>query len=251
MKNKRAIDLSNFSDLEIYLLIRNGSLDRFPIDFLNKDTCKVILRWLCLNHYHLTRKEICHLNQTFLFKNFIGGFRKIFSYNMFSLIQYSFEDLDIKRWETAKVPNGFWKDRQNQKEFIEWLAKKENLDLTSLKDVSKISAEMINRYGASKARRTAGGVYSLITSATGDRFQEWEILKLDVWTEEKAIKAVKWLVEEKLKWSDEQVYENLTASVFQENHLGGLLERYCNNSPIKAINLAYPGKFKSLKHSKS
>lgn len=248
---KKSPDLSNLSDLDVYLLLRNGHIEKFPNGFLTKDTCRRILRWLCLEHYHLTRKEICYLNRDFLFQNFIGGFRKIFDYNIFSLIQYSFPDLNIKQWETAKVPSGFWNDKNNQKEFIEWLAKKENIDLHSQKDVSKITADVLTKHGASKARRVAGGTYELICSATGNEFQEWEILKMDIWTEEKAILAVKWLVEEKLKWSDEQVKDNLTATVFQANHLGGLLKNYCNNSPFKAINLAYPGKFTALKYSKA
>lgn len=250
MYTSKKVDTSNLSDVEVYLLIRYGSISRFPHNFLNKDSCKRILRWLCLENYHMTREEICNLRQDFLFANFLGGFRKIFDYNMFSLIQYSFPELNIKRWETSKVSDNFWKDKTNQKEFIEWMAEKENIDLTKLEDVSRITAAMLNKYGASKARRLAGGTFELIASATEDRFQEWEILKMDAWTAKKATKAVRWLIEDKLKWSDKQIQENLTASVFQANHLGGLLKNYCNNSPIKAINLAYPGKFKSLKYSK-
>lgn len=250
MNSKKTIDTTNLSDVAVYLLVINGTLSRFPNGFLNKDSCKRILRWLCLDNYHMTREEICNLRQEFLFQNSISGFRKIFGYNMFVIIHYSFPELDIKHWETAKVPDNFWKDQKNQKDFIEWMAKKENLNLNKLEDVSKITADMIDKYGASKARRVAGGTFELISSATGNKFQEWEILKMDVWNEEKAIKAVKWLIEEKLKWSDKQVQAQLTASVFQKNHLSGLLKNYCNNSPIKALNLAYPNKFKSLKYSK-
>lgn len=252
MKTKKSskVDITNLSDVEIYLLVREGIISRFPQSFLNEFSCKRILRWLCLENYHMTRDEICNIRQDFLFLNSLGGFRKIFDYNMFSLIQYCFPELNIKHWETAKVSDHFWEDKENQREFVEWMAEKEKIDLNNLKDVSKITANMLTKYGGSKARRIAGGTFELISSATGNKFQEWEIFKMDVWTEEKAIKAVKWLIEQKLKWSNEQIQEYLTASVFQKNHLGGLLKNYCNNSPLKAINIAYPGRFKSLKYSR-
>lgn len=249
MNKQTRIDITGLTDIEVYLAVRDGSLKRFPCGFLSKSTCKKILRWLCLDELKMTRQEICNLKQSFLFSNSLAGFRKIFNYNMISIIQYSFPELDIKCWETAKVPDRFWNDKENQREFIEWMAKKENIDLTRLEDVSKITSSMLSQYGASKARIVAGGTFELISSATVNRFQEWEILKIDIWTEEKAITAIKWLIEEKLKWSDEQVKAQLTASVFRKNHLGGLLKNYCGNSPIKAINIAYPEKFKSLKYS--
>lgn len=249
-KKRNTIDTLNLSEVEVYLLVRSGKITRFPNGFLDKSTCKEILRWLCLDYYHMNRESICRIDSSFLFCNFLSSFRKVFGNNMYHLICYTFPELNIKEWETLKVQNNFWHDKGHQKEFVEWIAEKEQLDLKNIDDVSKITAEMIAHYGGSKARKIAGGTYELVSTATGSRFQEWELFKMDIWTEEKAVKAVKWLIEDKLKWSDEQVKSSLTASVFYRNDLGGMLKHYCGNSPIKALEIAYPGKFTSLKHSK-
>lgn len=251
MYKKFRTDNSNLTDTEVYFKVITGKLKKFPNNFLNKDTCKDILRYVCINMYNMSRTQICHINQGFLFQNYIGGFRKIFNYDVFSLIQYSFPELNIKRWEASKVSANFWQDKKNQKDFILWVAQKENLNLSRLEDISKINSKMIIKYGGSKAIRAAGGTFELISTATGDTFKEWEVLKIDVWTESKAIDAIKWLIEDILCWNDEQIINQLTANIFRANHLGGLLKNYCNNSPIAAINLAYPGKFKTLRHTKS
>lgn len=249
-KKRKTIDTLELSEVEVYLLVRSGKIQKFPNGFLDKSTCKEILRWLCLDYYHMDRESICQLNISFLLNNSLSSFRRIFGNNMYHLICYTFPELDIREWETTKVQNNFWHDKEHQKEFIEWIAEKENLSLNDIHDVSKINSEMIGRYGGSKARKIVGGTYELVSSATGNRFQEWEVFKVDNWTEEKAAKAVKWLIEDKLKWSDEQIKESLTANVFYRNNLGGMLKNYCGNSPIKALEVAYPGRFDSLKHSK-
>lgn len=50
-------------------------------------------------------------------------------------------------------------------------------------------------------------------------FHEWNLIKVNSWNEEKTIEAVHWLIEEKLKCSHEEVYNNLSASVFYNNSI--------------------------------
>jgi hypothetical protein len=54
---------------------------------------------------------------------------------------------------------------------------------------------------------------------------------------------VKWLIEERLKWSDEEIKSKLSQETFKENGLNGVL-RYFNSSPYQAMEAAYPGRFK-------
>ena len=81
-------------------------------------------------------------------------------------------------------------------------------------------------------------------------FHEWDTIKVGAWSKEKVIIAVRWLIEEKLKWSYEEVYNNISASIFYKNNLGGMLSKFCNNSPLIALQIAYPGKYTSLKNKK-
>lgn len=249
---KRVTDCAiNMPPIKVYYLVASGKLARFPAGFLDRETCKEILRHLVLNDLKMSREEICaNINQSFLQQYYAGGFRKKFDNNIAKLITYCFPEMDIRPWELGKVEFFYWHNTTNQKNFVTWIAQKEKLDLNSLSDVQKINVHLIAKYHGSKARVAAGGTFELINAATGGKFQEWEILKVDNWTEDKAKKAIKWLIEEKLEWTeDEQIYNGLTAAIFRANHLGGLLKLLCNNSPLAAINIAYPGRFVSLKHS--
>jgi hypothetical protein len=88
------------------------------------------------------------------------------------------------------------------------------------------------------------GLHSSIILASGNIYKEWQFIKINVWTDDKVIEAVKWLIEEKLKWSKEEVCKNLTAETFYDNDLGGLLSKACGNSPIVALSKAYPCVYK-------
>lgn len=52
-----------------------------------------------------------------------------------------------------------------------------------------------------------------------------------------------WLIEEKLKWSDEELKRGLRSQIFRDNKLYGMLVGIFNSSPYEVINNAYPGKF--------
>lgn len=92
-------------------------------------------------------------------------------------------------------------------------------------------------------------MYELIKLVELD-VKEWQIIKMPVWTEEKVINAFKWSVEEKLCRANEKVKESVSAKIFYDNDLGNMLKNYCYNSPIKALELAYPNEYARVKNSK-
>ena len=59
-----------------------------------------------------------------------------------------------------------------------------------------------------------------------------------------AIKVTKYLIEEKLKLTDEEIKEQLSINLFKDNKLLSMLDTCFNGSPYQAINETYPNKFK-------
>ena len=59
-----------------------------------------------------------------------------------------------------------------------------------------------------------------------------------------AKEVTKTLIEKVLKWSDDDIKNKLSRNTFRENSLNGMLNYLFNNSPYRAIENAYPGKFK-------
>ena len=86
-----------------------------------------------------------------------------------------------------------------------------------------------------------------IELAYPDKFHPWEfkVTNRNCWKDtNRCVEAIRWLIETKLQLTDDESKEQLSIKFFNDNGLGGMLETRFNNSAIKAINTAYPGKFK-------
>ncbi|MBR5227391.1 MAG: DUF4046 domain-containing protein [Clostridia bacterium] len=249
MKRYKKRDYSKLTTIDVYNLVCEGTLKVFPNNYLDKEKARKLVRHVILDKLHMSRKEICEqVNLPFLSKYKLGGVKNLFEGQAYNILSYSFSEMEIKPWELSKVHPDFWKSQDNQKMFMQWLVNKENIDTTNVEEIRKINAKLVYKYAGSKPLVFSGGLFNLIKLVTGDSIKEWELVKINKWDEQKAIEAVKWMIEEKLKWSDEEIYEKLQAKTFYENNLGGLLSKFCNHSPYTAINLAYPGKFERLKN---
>jgi hypothetical protein len=158
----------------------------------------------------------------------------------------------FKAWEFSKVPNNFW-NLKTAKEVTIWLIEeklkwddedlKQNLSANTFKENSL--ACMLNLL-------FNGSPYLAIENAYPRKFKAWEFPKTSkkFWNLKTARKATIWLIEEKLKWSNEDVKKKLTRNIFIQNSLGGMLTILFNNSPYLAIENAYPGKFKAWEFAK-
>ena len=243
------LDYSTLTPVQVYDHVVSGTIKTFPNGYVVPENMKPILREVVLNRLKLTRQEICDkLSYNYLRPFSISGSRKAFNDNIYDLITYCFPEFEIKYWELKKVQNAFWQQEENRKEFMLWVANKENIDVNSIESIKRIDADMIQKYGGSKPLVHGGGLYNLILLIAKIDVKEWEVIKMREWTDEKVRDAVKWLIEEKLGWSEEEVVNKMSARVFRKYNLDGMLQKHCNHSPLKALQIAYPGKYTRLKN---
>lgn len=236
---KVKVNYNMMDPIEVYLLVCKGKLKKFPDNYLDKETIKKISRHVILDIDNFTRDEICKkVNRTYLSKNCMGGFVKKFNQDILSYINYCFPEFNIKGWELTKVAPKFWEDKKNQKEFMIYLFNKLNIDSTSKEDIRRLTAREIIKHGGSNALKKVDSYFELIQLVTKDSFKEWEVTKIKVWNYEKAVLAVRWLVEDKLKL-DKVGACNLTVKDFAKNNLDGMLQNVFNHSILKALNAAY------------
>jgi hypothetical protein len=84
--------------------------------------------------------------------------------------------------------------------------------------------------------------------------EPWELWKSrvpkDFWTEESTKRAIKWMIEKKLKWTYEDILENLSTTTFKNNNLEGMLQSEFEHSPYLATKHAYPEKDWSIMYEK-
>ena len=158
----------------------------------------------------------------------------------------------FKQWELPSVPKNFW-NMETAREATIWLIEeklkwsdddiKQNLSLNIFKENSLVGMLFV---------LFNNSPYFAIENAYPGKFKPWEFSKVpkNFWNLKTASEATIWLIEEKLKWSDDDVRRNLSKNTFKENSLGGMLFILFNNSPYFAIENAYPGKFKPWEFSK-
>lgn len=229
--------------LSMYVMLLQGKLKTFPNNYLDKESIKIMVRHLILTLHGYTREDVLtKVNHAFLQDNCLGGAKKFFNNRDVEMLIFCFPEWKLKAWEFEKVPQNFWKSKKNQRDFVLWVAKKEKIKLRTKGDYRKITAELIVKYGGSKAMRHAGSLFNLLNTVACDKYKKWEITAIWPWHEDEVIPAIKWLVEEKLQLTPEQAC-NLTKQDFIDNNLDGLLAHIGNRSVLKALEVAYPGMY--------
>jgi len=156
---------------------------------------------------------------------------------------------ELKEWELYKdkrYPMGFWY-KERIREATKWMIE-EKLKWTDADIKNKLSTYTFREYKLLDALRNyyGGSFYKIINDIYPDKFKPWEFKKApnNFMTLENGIAATKWMIEEKLKWSDDDIRENLSQLTFKDNGLISMLSITFHGSPFTAINFTYPDKFK-------
>lgn len=145
----------------------------------------------------------------------------------------------------ARFPNGFWVGEDgfnNALACFKYLIESV-LGLNSDTLIGNIEYKIILKYRLSTPYKRIFNccMYDIAKLIYPNKFKRWDF-GIREWHAEVAIEATKWLIENKLKWSDADIIERLSADTFIDNGFGGLL-RSRSNSPYLLIELAYPNKF--------
>ena len=206
-----------------------------------------VTKYLIEEKLKLTDEEIKEQLSVNLFKyNKLGGMLNIcFNDSPYQAINTIYPN-KFKEWEFIKVPINFW-NKEKGVEATKWLIE-EKLKLTDeeLKEQLSIKLFKDNRLGSMLDICFNNSPYRAINTIYPNKFKEWEFKNTpnNFWTKEKGIEATKWLIEEKLKLTDEEIKEQLSVNLFKDNKLLGMLYHCFNSSPYQAINATYPNKFK-------
>ena len=238
-----------------YLAIENAYPGKFKQwelsgvskSFWNMETAKEATIWLIEEKLKWSDEDIRKKLSKKIFKeNSLGGMLTIlFNGSPYLAIENAYPG-KFKQWELPCVSVSFW-NMETAKEATIWLIE-EKLKWSDEDIKEKISARIFkeNSLGGMLANLFNGSPYLSIENAYPGKFKQWELPYVPhlFWNMETAKEATIWLIEEKLKWSDEDIRKKLSKKIFKENSLGGMLSNLFKNSPYLAIENAYPGKFK-------
>lgn len=87
-------------------------------------------------------------------------------------------------------------------------------------------------------------VYELLLSGKINRFPKYFFKRDNVIDYDLGSMLLRYLIEKKLHWTDEDICNKLSVNTFKDNGLYGVLNHHFDYSPYKAINFTYPDKFK-------
>lgn len=174
----------------------------------------------------------------------LGAIFDLFDNSPFKLISYCFSELEIYNFELARLSPNYWDKDENRLDALMWVAKKENINLDDISDVKRRlihtdSYKFISRKGA--VFKGKDGIYRFLNLYYKDRYKPWQLPSKNYrWSLRKGILATRWLIDEVYGWTKEEVCQNISSKIFEKNDLSSMLRKVFKNSPILALNAAYP-----------
>lgn len=245
------IDYYLLSPVEVYQLVLAGKLKRFPTGFWVRPealgNAVEILKYLFESVLQWTHEDIKKYCSQKLFARYKlkGMFNHVFNDSPFQAVNAVYPG-QFKEWELNRVPPNFWTEETGIRA-TKWLIE-ERLQWTEDDIREKICLKVFidNRLYGMLQTVYHESVWQAVNAAYPNRFREWELRKTPVnfWSEETAIRACKWLLEERLKWTDREIIDRLMIKTFYIHGLRTMIKKVYNYNIYKALNAAYPGRFR-------
>ncbi|MGU8835860.1 homing endonuclease associated repeat-containing protein [Clostridium perfringens] len=241
--------LERLSCIEIYEMVLNGEIDRFPRYFWQEISdleLRELLKYFFEEKLKWSIDDIKNNLDSYVFMKYkLGGglFNSLFEGSPFKVIDFTYPN-KIKEWELKCTPLSYWtleKCVEVTKEILE----KEKWTEEDIKNHPIY--EIFNKYGVTTIyiRFFKGNSYKLINSIYPNKFKPWELPRVpkNYWNTDTGIEAVRWMIEDELNWNNEEIKKQLCYNTFEKYRLAGMLNIVFDCSPFKAINATYPGIF--------
>lgn len=158
--------------------------------------------------------------------------------------------LVLNQKKIKKFPDGFWQQpeaKANAEKCIRYLIEeilKWNED--DIKNKLSLATFHKNKLCGMMNALFNDSPYLAIDSAYPGKFKPWQLKysSKNIINRDMAKKATKWLLEEELKWSDEEILNKLSNRVCKDYGMLGFITKIYNGSVFAMVNDAYPNRFK-------
>ncbi|MGQ7871497.1 DUF4046 domain-containing protein [Bacillus sp. 1A] len=236
---------------QIYQEILDGKRRRFPpntwSDDQDNNLAKRVIKYLIENVLKWDEKKIISdWKEKLIIKYKLGGLLSVkYNGSPYAMINDVYPDY-FKEWVFKMTPKNYW-TKETALEALKWtIEEKEKLTDNELLEV--YSCHWLSNHKLNSPCRIfwKGIPYIMINELYPNRFKEWEFKKTrsNSWTRKKALKALKWVIEEKEQMDNQQIRIKISVLWLAQKGLRTPLERYWNDSPFNFINELYPGRFK-------
>jgi len=220
-----------------------------PKNYWTNEHIKEAVKWLIIDKLKYNDNDIKNkLNKDDFQNNGLGGlYCTKFHNSYYEVINFvypnKFKKSDFKNYIYFNSSHTQWTKSIIKEKFETFLiqsnlSKKDIKTKVSTKDLPKDLFNLIyNKYHNS--------LFKLIDYIYPNEFKRWEFRRVPkgYWTDEHIKESVKWLIENKLKYNDNDIKNKLNRNDFINNGLGSLLRNKFNNSVYNILNFVYPNKF--------
>lgn len=169
--------------------------------------------------------------------------KKIYNYNIYELLDDAYPG-EYEMWELRKVANNYW-NRENARIATMWLVEKLEWSRESIK--RNMTKNVFIEYGLGGMLKIVynNSVFAAIIDAYPGEYERFEIaISKGYWTEETCAEAVRFMIENGLFFTKEDVRLKLSRQHFQEYRLIYAVKKVYNGDFYLAVDKAYPGEYK-------
>lgn len=258
-KRRRIKPLEYTNPVCLYKDILKGEVKTFPSGYFLYDTdrsaSKEIVRFF-LEEYlgYRTRQDILMKVRLDDFrKNKLGGLiNLVYQTSPSRAAMDAFPEYKMLPWEFHECHNSYWKGEAGITRAIEAFHEvfHNRMGISSKEDIKPyMNHESITELGLHGAfkRGFNSSLYTCAEFCFPGMFQPWELgshVDNGFWTEEKGIKALKWLLEEELNLTRDEIPHTLNRELLKKYDLYGMIQRCFNGNKETAIDKTYPGVYK-------
>lgn len=242
--------------VDLYVKILNG--DKVKLNNVwssgdKKDNFKRCFLYLVNEHLHLTKEEIIDMQVTKVLKKYhlINPLTKIFG-TYFNALNYIYPEWKLKLWEIKRGRKNWESNPDLCREAARWL----------ILDKHKMDRETFLSKGRSEKFFIDEGLYaclkSLMMEIEGDElykvfrcfknlFPEWDLqmyefkrININGWSDEDILITLKHLFEIKLKWTINDIKNNVNSGTFHYNGVDGIFNFKFKGNIIELLKFTYP-----------
>jgi hypothetical protein len=210
-----------------------------------KEHSKIAIKYLIEEHLQLKLQEVPKkVNaQTFHEAGLFRVLVEFFDCSYYKALDYAYPDR-FKPWDFPKGMTGIWEGEKGRKRSLIAIAEIiERMELTEEEIPDKINYNIFRKNGLGGMLQTLynSSPFEAIDALYPGKYKPWEFHVKNFWKNESietARKAIRWLVEEKLGFSEKELIM-VRRKHFLQHSLGQLLKYFYKNSHILALQDVY------------
>jgi len=207
-----------------------------------KENRQAYLTWFEGAHEIRSLDDWYQVNIDSFYKSRGTGFLNVYDFSVYKAIKDLRPDLPLRAWNFLQVPSGFWSQRSNRLDYIQWLG--ETLGFKSPEDWYRVSTQDIKSNRGNSFLKEYPTLFALVSDLVPANFDflPWKFKQVpkNFWKKmENRRSYLKWLGQE-LGFEKPEDWYLITRKAIVSNYGNGLFTKVYDSSPYKMVNDIFP-----------